>query len=293
MQIRSNGIAIEVEHRAAAGATPVLMIMGLAMQLTAWPAALLDGLAARALAPVLFDNRDAGLSAGFEQAGAPNLLAASMRYLMRLPVAAPYALADMAADARGVLDALGIDSAHVIGVSMGGMIAQILAATDPARVKTLTLVMTSSGARHLPGPTWAARQALLSRPRGRDTAARVEHGAGILRIIGSPRYPAPEAELRERIKRSVLRAWRPSGVTRQLAAVMASGDRTALLARIGQPTLVVHGRSDPLVPPECGVELARRIAGARLELVDGMGHDLPAELMPWLAARIATHCAGR
>jgi pimeloyl-ACP methyl ester carboxylesterase len=290
VQVRANGIAIEVERRGDSAGTPVLMIMGLAMQLIAWPDPLVDDLVACGLSPVLFDNRDCGLSQDFESAGTPNIVLAAMRHALHLPVESPYALADMAADAAGVLDALGIASAHVVGVSMGGMIAQEMAVRHAERVRSLTLIMTTSGARHLPGPTWRARNAMMSRPAGRDTEARVAHGVGILRIIGSPDYPAEAGALEARVRRAVERAWRPRGVTRQLGAVIASGDRTALLSRIRQPTLVLHGREDPLVPAACGEELARRIPGAALEVVKGMGHDLPATLMPWLAARIADHC---
>lgn len=291
MQVRANGIAIEIERRGDTAGAPALMIMGLAMQLVAWPDSLVDGLVARGLGPVLFDNRDCGLSQDFESAGTPNMFVASMRHALHLPVEAPYSLDDMAADAIGVLDALQIPSAHIVGVSMGGMIAQEIALSYPARVRSLTLLMTTSGSRLLPGPTWRARSALLSRPRSASFEDLVEHTLAVRRAIGSPGYPSEDSEIRPRVERWVRRAWKPRGLVRQLAAVVAARDRTRQLAAVRQPTLVIHGREDPLVPAACGMDLARRIPGARLELVDGMGHDLPTPLMPWLATRIADHCA--
>ena len=293
MQIRSNGIDLEAEIRGAADAMPVLMIMGLGMQLVSWPPELITALASRGLQPIVFDNRDVGLATKFDAWGRPNLLKVSLQHALRLPIRAPYLLSDMAHDALGVLDALGIERAHVVGVSMGGMIAQLLAGFAPARIGTLTLIMTTTGSRKLPGPTMAARRALLSRPAGNDIAALVDHGVRVWRTIGSPRYPATDETLRTRVERSIRRAWHPQGVARQLVAVSASGDRSALVARITQPTLVIHGRDDPLVPAVCGVDLAAKIPAARLELIEGMGHDMPIPLVPSLAQMIAAHCAGK
>ena len=289
MQIESNGLALEVARHGAQGTTPVLMIMGLGQQLTAWPPALLDALAAHNLAPIVFDNRDVGLSTKFDAWGAPNLIKVMLQHALRLPIRAPYLLADMARDALGVLDALCITRAHVVGVSMGGMIAQLLAASAPERVDTVTLIMTTSGARGLPGPIPAARRALLARPKGRNFEALVDHGVGVWRVIGSPAYPSGNAELRAKVEQSIRRAFHPQGVARQIVAITASGDRTRLLRDIKRPTLVIHGRADPLVPVACGMDLAKKIRGARLELIEGMGHDLPLALVPSLAQMIADH----
>jgi pimeloyl-ACP methyl ester carboxylesterase len=290
LQVLANGLGIEVDMRDVPGGAPLLMIMGLGMQLVAWPAELVRELSARGLAPVMFDNRDAGLSTRFESAGVPNLMRAGLLYSLRLPVRVAYSLEDMARDAIGVMDALAIDRAHVLGVSMGGMIAQLMAARAPERVRSLGLIMTTSGARHLPGPTLQARAAMLSRPRGRDFDAQVAHAIGIWNVVGSPAYPPDPQALRTRVEQAIRRAYYPQGLARQLAAVIASGDRSALLGRIRAPTLVVHGRADPLVPAACGADLARKIGGARLEIIDGMGHDLPAPLAPRLAALVAEHC---
>ena len=292
MQIRSNGINLEAELHGTPDAMPVLMIMGLGMQLISWPAELIEALAARGLRPIVFDNRDVGLATKFDAWGRPNLVKVSLQHALRLPIRTPYLLGDMARDALGVLDALGIERAHVVGVSMGGMIAQLLAGLAPTRIGALTLIMTTSGSRKLPGPTAAARRALLSRPAGSDLGALIDHGVRVWRTIGSPRYPATDESLRARVERSIRRAWHPQGVARQLVAVMASGDRSALVAHVTQPTLVIHGRDDPLVPVACGIDLAAKIPAARLELIEGMGHDMPVELAPSLATLIAAHCAG-
>jgi len=292
MQVQSNGINLEVEERGPAGGEPLLRIMGLGMQLTAWPENFVHLLAAAGYRVILFDNRDIGLSEKFDHWGKPDLLSATLLHAMRLKIHAPYRLNDMAADALGVLDALGVRRCHVVGASMGGMIAQILAATHPDRLKSLTLMMTTSGARRLPGPTLKARRALLSGPRNpRDIESVIDHGVGILGVIGSPGYPSDPAQLRARLGHGVRRSYHPRGMGRQLLAVAADGDRTPLLSKIRAPTLIIHGREDPLVPVACGVDLARHIHGAQLELIAGMGHDLPEALLPRLTASIIRHAA--
>jgi pimeloyl-ACP methyl ester carboxylesterase len=284
--VTANGTALEVDDQGPPGAPPVLLVMGLGMQLTAWPLLLVRRLLAQGHRVIRFDNRDAGLSQGFDELGVPNLAAAGLRHVLHLPPRAPYTLADMAADTLGLLDALGLPRVHLVGASMGGMIAQHVAAVQPGRVASLALVMTTSGARHLPQPDWQLQMALLSRPDGRQPEAVVEHLVKLMRRIGSPAYPAPPEALRERLAASVARAWRPAGTARQLAAIVADGDRSALLARISAPTLVVHGEADPLVPVAAGHDLRARIAGAQGLFIPGMGHDLPDALMPQLAERL-------
>jgi pimeloyl-ACP methyl ester carboxylesterase len=287
MQLSANGLQIEVDDRGPPGGEPVLLIMGLGMQLVAWPDELVDALVARGMRVIRFDNRDAGLSQGFDHLGVPHLGVAALRYLLRLPVRAPYAIADMAADALGVLDALGVAQAHVCGASMGGMIAQHLAAHHPRRVSRLTLMMTTSGSRRLPQPRAHIQRALLARPDGSDPEAVVAHLERLLHLIGSPGFRPDPQRLRERLRAAVARAWRPAGTARQLCAVVADGDRTPMLRLIQAPTTVIHGRDDPLVPAACGEDLAHRIAGARLELIAGMGHDLPLALVPRFVDAIA------
>ncbi len=210
---------------------------------------------------------------------------------MHLPVHSPYRIADMADDALGVLDALGLAQAHVCGASLGGMIAQHLAARHPQRVKSLTLLMSTSGSRRLPQPSLRVQRVLMSRPDGRDPAAVAAHLRHVLAVIGSPAFPADPARLDGRLQAMVQRAWRPSGTARQLLAVVADGDRSALLPLIESPTQVIHGEADPLIPVAAGHDLAARIAGARLDLVPGMGHDLPLQLLPRFADGIAAAAA--
>jgi pimeloyl-ACP methyl ester carboxylesterase len=271
--------------------------MGLGMQLVAWHEDFVQSLVARGFRVIRFDNRDIGLSKKLDHHGVPSLGWNSLKYMMRMKVASSYGLADMADDAAGVLDALGVSSAHVCGASMGGMIAQQLAVRHPTRVKSLSLMMTTSGARHLPGPTMKARAALMSRPAKGTGAASdfdriVAHYVGLYKTIGSPAYASDDAWLTQRLSMSVRRSHHPQGTARQMMAIAADGDRSALLGRIKVPTQVLHGAADPLVPVQAGHDLARKIAGAEIDVIPGMGHDLPMALWPRFVAGIST-AAGR
>jgi pimeloyl-ACP methyl ester carboxylesterase len=287
MKVNANGIQIEVDDQGPKDGPVVLLIMGLGMQLIAWPQPLVQLLIERGFRVIRFDNRDIGLSQGFDHAGVPNMALAGLRYALHLPVKSPYGLADMGRDALGTLDALGIAQAHVCGASMGGMIAQHLAAEAPQRVASLTLMMTTSGARSLPQPSWSVRKTLMSRPMKPGAGAAVDWILHVLRVIGSPAYPMGAEVMRERALASVQRAWHPAGSARQLLAVVADGDRTPLLSRITAPTRVVHGVADPLVPVACGHHLAEHIAGAQTDFIPGMGHDLPEALLAHFAQGIA------
>jgi pimeloyl-ACP methyl ester carboxylesterase len=289
MQVLANGLKIEVDDQGPRDAPVVLLVMGLGMQLTAWPDELVERLLARGFRVVRFDNRDAGLSEGFDHRGVPSLPLNMLRHFLRLPVRAPYTLKDMAGDAVGVLDALGIAKAHIAGASMGGMICQHVAAGWPQRVASATLIMTSSGSRRLPGPTPAARRALLSRPADSDPKTLIAHSIGVFTAIGSPAFRPEPAELRARVVASIQRASRPQGSARQLLAIAADGDRTPMLARIQAPTRVIHGVADPLVPVANGLDLVKRIPGALGDFIDGMGHDLPQQLLGRIADGIATN----
>ena len=293
MQVSANGIAIEVDDRGPPDGEPLLLVMGLGMQLVAWPDELVALLVARGFRVIRFDNRDAGLSTGFDRLGVPNLAIAGIRFALHLPVRSPYRLADMAADTLGVMDALGLASAHVCGASMGGMIAQHVAARWPERVRSLTLMMTTSGARALPQPGMRVRQALLSRPSGESRAAVVAHLERVLRIIGSPAYPPEPAALRARLDEAVARAWRPAGTARQIAAVIADGDRTPMLGAVRAPTCVLHGREDPLVKVAAAHDLGAKIRGAEVQVIPGMGHDLPQPLLERFADAIAANARRR
>ena len=292
MQIGANGIRLEVEDHGPASGEPLLLIMGLGMQLVAWHEDFVQRLVERGFRVIRFDNRDIGLSHDFDHLGVPNLALQAMKLALGLPVHGPYTLADMAEDTVGLLDALGIRRAHVCGASMGGMVAQQLAARHPERVKSLTLMMTSSGARRLPGPSLRVRSAMLSRPASPGSFdSIVAHYVALYQLIGSPAYPAGDAWLQQRLAMSVRRSYRPRGAARQLAAIGADGDRSPLLGQIRGPTHVLHGLADPLVPVAAGRDLAARIAGARLELVEGMGHDLPVALWPRFVDAISATAA--
>ena len=293
MQISANGIALEVEDHGSPSGEPLVLVMGLGMQLVAWHADFVASLVARGFRVIRFDNRDIGLSQRFDQLAVPNLLAESLRYAVGIKVHAPYTVADMADDTAGLLDALGIASAHICGASMGGMIAQHLAVRHPARVKSLTLMMTTSGSRRLPGPSLKVRSALISRPAAPgDVQSVIEHYVRLYRLIGSPAYPATDADLHERLGFAVRRSYRPRGMARQMVAIAADGNRSKLLAQIRQPTQVIHGQADPLVPVAAGHDLAAKIAGSKLDIIEGMGHDLPTPLWPRFVAGIGS-AAGR
>ncbi|VTU35733.1 Putative non-heme bromoperoxidase BpoC [Variovorax sp. PBL-H6] len=275
MKLTANGLQIEVEDSGGEGRPVVLLIMGLGMQLIAWPDEFVRALVDAGFRVVRHDNRDIGLSQGFDHAATGNLLWQSVRHRIGLPVRSVYSLQDMAEDALGVLDALGIRRAHVLGASMGGMIAQRLAVTAPQRTTSLVSIMSSSGARNLPGPRPDVAAALMRRPASRTEAALVAHSLGVVRLIASPAYPEDERTLTERISRGLRRAYRPAGIVRQMLAIGADSGRDALLGRISSPTLVLHGDADPLVPIACGQDTARRISDARFVALPGMGHDLP------------------
>ena len=293
--IQANGLSLEYESFGDPADPAILLVMGLGMQMILWPDALCQMLAAQGLRVVRFDNRDAGLSTQLDHFGTPRVGLETLKYLLRLPMKAPYLIGDMARDTAALLDGLGIARAHVAGASMGGMIAQNLAADFPAKVLTLTSIMSTTGKRSLPGPTAKARRALMAPAARRgDVEGATRRMASVLRDIGSVSHPAEEGYLRSLCERQVRRAHNPAAVARQLVAIAASGDRTQVVRRIKAPTLVIHGDEDPLVRPACGEETARAIreggGDARVEIVHGMGHDLPVPLLPQLAGLIADHC---
>jgi pimeloyl-ACP methyl ester carboxylesterase len=284
-KVSANGLQIEVDDQGLRDdPTPLLLIMGLGMQLVAWPEGLVKLLTDAGRRVIRFDNRDAGLSDGFDDRGLPNLVSATLRYWLRLPVPSAYRIEEMAADAFGVLDALGVQRAQVVGASMGGMVAQHMAAQQPERVARLLLMMTSSGARHLPQASAKVRRALMRRPpTPGDRQAVVDRIVSLFDLIGSPAYKPDAAEFRRRVEAMTLRAHRPAGILRQLVAVVADGDRSPMLERITAPTHIVHGGADPLIPVAAAHDLQAKIRGATLEVIPGMGHDLPPALWPRFA----------
>ena len=289
--VRANGIEIEYETIGDAAAPPILLVMGLGMQLVAWPDPFCHALVERGFRVIRFDNRDVGLSTKVGD-GRPNVGLALTAAWLGLSIDAPYTLDDMAADTVGLLDALGVERAHVVGASLGGMIAQVVAARYAERVLSLTSLMSSSGNRRYWFAKPRAGLALFSRPADPDDLASVvDHLVRIFETIGSPGYPTDPVELRAKLESAVRRSHDPAGTARQLVAIAASGDRRELLRRIAVPSLVIHGAADPLIRVEAGRDTARNIPGARLLVIDGMGHDLPPGVRPILVDAIAEHCA--
>ena len=285
-QIQANGITLETETFGTDSAPPLLLIMGLGAQLTLWPIELVESLVAHGFRVIRYDNRDVGLSTKFDAAGVPDMPKMMMSIMMGEKPETPYSLDDMAADAVGLLDALDIQRAHVVGASMGGMIAQLVAMNYPERVLSLTSIMSTTGNPSLPQAKPEAMAVLTGRPTTPDANAIVEFGVKAARVIGSPAYPAAEERLRARVKSDFERSFSPFGAARQMAAIMAGGDRTARLAAVRAPTLVIHGEADPLVPLEGGKATAASISGAELLTIAGMGHDLPLQLVDMIAHAI-------
>jgi len=282
----SNGIEIAYQEVGDPDASPLLLVMGLGTQMLGWDEEFCELLATRGFRVVRFDNRDIGHSTMLEAAGAPGRVDL---FLGRREGAA-YLLPDMARDAIGLMDHLGIESAHVVGVSMGGMIGQTLAIEHPQRVRSLVSIMSTTGSRRVGTPTLKAFGLMLAEaPRDRD--GYVERVLKTFKVIGSPAYPAAEDRLREIAGRMYDRSHNPRGILRQMHAITASGDRTAALRKLSLPVGVIHGSRDPLVRPSGGRATVRAVPGARLRIVEGMGHDLPRELWPTFADEIADTAA--
>lgn len=289
--LTANGIHLEYDEFGDRSASPLLLIMGLGAQMILWRDDFCAELANRGHRVIRFDNRDVGKSTWLDHLGTPDVLSAVSAALMRQPISgAPYSLRDMAADAAGLLDALDIHAAHVIGASMGGMIAQTLAIEHPNRVRSLTSIMSSTGNPDLPQPKPEAMTALLS-PQPDTREAAIERGIMVFRTIGSPGFPFDEVEIRALATLSWERGYNPAGVMRQLVAILSSGNRKEALAGIQVPSLVIHGKEDPLIPVEAGVDTAAAIGHAKLELIDGMGHDMPRPIWPRLIDSITTLAA--
>ncbi len=287
-QIKANNLTIEYEDTGPKDGPVILLIMGLAAQMTFWPDAMIKGLADAGFRVVRFDNRDIGLTSKIHGKRAPNPVAQVAARLVGFTGLAPYTLRDMVADTVGLMDALKIERAHIVGVSMGGMIAQLMAATHPARVASLTSIMSGTLNPRLPGPSHRVTVPLfLNRPKGKsrdELIARAVQMWSLIRTEGDD-----HAELEAKIASGFDRSYYPAGVRRQLAAIIATGDLRPHLAKITAPTLVIHGSKDPLAPLEGGRDSARNIKGARLEIIDGMAHDLPKKFLPQITALIADH----
>ena len=289
-QLNVNGLQIEYDTFGQAGDDPILLIMGLGTQMTTWPPDFCNALVERGHYVIRFDNRDIGLSSKAEGAKAPGRLRYLANHVFKLPLGEPYSLEDMASDAAGVLDALELESAHVVGASMGGMIAQLMAIAYPQKVRSLTSIMSSSGARGLPRTRpEVAQHIFMNRPSADDKNVLLDHMVESAKLIASPDYPRSDDDWRKQISASLERSHYPPGFGRQLAAIVGDGSRVSRLKRLDRPTLVIHGREDPLVPVEHGIDTARHIPDAKLEIIEGMGHDIPPQLIDEITTMIASH----
>lgn len=287
-RIATNGIELAYEDRGEG--PPVLLIMGIGAQMILWPDGFVDALLARGLRVIRFDNRDVGESTWLDHLGVPSVSGMTAKAMMGLKVRAPYTLWDMALDTVGLLDGLGLPRAHVVGASMGGMIAQCLAIRHADRVQSLTSIMSTTGSRRHFRPQPRAVSALLgTRPATREGA--MDYFVGFTRAMAGTGYPVDEAAARELAGRAFDRGNHPQGFLRQWAAILASGSRRRMLEDVRTPSLVIHGSDDPLLIPEGGRATARAIPGARLDMIEGMGHSLPAGVWPRIADGIARHVA--
>jgi len=278
-RVNANNIEIEYDTLGDSSSKPLLLIMGLGAQMIRWEEELLEKFVEHGFYIIRFDNRDVGLSTKFDEAGEPDLMKIYMQVAKGEQIESVYTLNDMADDAVGLLDALNIDKAHICGASMGGMIAQTVAYRHPSRVLSLTSIMSSTGNPDLPRPKPEAMKVLIQ-PPPTEREAIIEHGVNSLRICHGDGYPFDE----ERARKSVIAAYDRSnyrpGYSRQLAAILASGNRKQALASVRAPTLVIHGDADPLMTVDGGKDTADAIPGAELLIIEGMGHSLPIEVWP-------------
>lgn len=285
-----NGIDIAYQPFGDEKATPLFLIMGLGSQMVLWDDDFCRQLAAGGYRVIRFDNRDIGLSSRFDALPAPDLsaVAAAMQRGETPPL--PYTLADMAMDTAGLIAALGYERAHVVGESMGGMIGQIMAVDFPERLHTLTSIMSSTGSPRLPPPTPEAL-AILAAPFPTDHDGYVKSFMRAYGVLSGPALPVDKTRAQKWAEQSYERGLNPAGTARQFAALMAAGDRTAALASVKVPTLVIHGDADPLLPVECGRATAAAIPGSRLKIIAGMGHALPESVWTQVIAEITRHAA--
>jgi pimeloyl-ACP methyl ester carboxylesterase len=290
-QLVANNVSIEYDTFGERTARPLLMVMGLGAQLIHWRAVFCEQLADAGHYVIRFDNRDTGLSEKFGHLGVPNIAEMMLRSQQGEPMEAPYSLDDLAADALGVLDALEIAEAHICGASMGGMVVQAMAINAPGRIKTLTSIMSSTGNPELPGSREDAMAAMLS-PAASNRDDAIERSYKVSRVIGSPGFPAPEADVKARAAEAFDRSFYPEGVARQMAAIAAHGNRKPALGGLSIPALVIHGKDDPLVPIEGGLDTHAALRGSQLRVIDGMGHDLPESVWPEIVGSITELTAG-
>ncbi len=288
--VTANGLRLAYETAGSTGAPALLLVAGLGCQLTMWPDAFCLELLNKGYRVIRFDNRDIGLSEDSNRGVRFNIPMDFVKARLGLTIRSNYTLHDMADDAAGLIEALKLDKPHVVGISMGGMISQLIAAKYPGRVGRLSILMSSTNSPRLPGPTAnVVHQMFLKAPRDKSAQAYCEHVARVFTAIGSPQYPTSQADLRSAAMASFERSRRPAGVLRQTNAIMASGSIEKWTAQVKAPTLVIHGQDDPLLRLACGQRVAQLIPAAKLEVIPGMGHDLPGPLLPRLAHLIHQH----
>lgn len=286
-QTQANGITVNFEDLGPADGRPILFVNGYTSTMMSWPAELMEGLGARGFRVIRYDNRDVGHSEKLK--GMPDIRAVAAAVREGRKPAIPYTLSDMAADGIGVLDALGIDRAHVMGISMGGMIVQTMAIDHPGRLLSVTSIMSTTGNPDLPKASEAAMTALQEQPPAQDRETVIRHRMKGRRVYQSPAYPMTDEALYARCAAEFDHMYYPEGAVRQYAAIVGDGSRVERLKAVRVPFLVIHGLADPLVPPGGGIDTANSVPGANLELIEGMGHDLPAELCPRFVELIAGH----
>lgn len=288
--ITSSGIHLHYQDHGNKQAPTLILIMGLGAQMTVWPDSFIHYLVNQGFRVIRFDNRDTGLSSKLDEHGQPNLIAQALKRKLKMTAKPPYTLDDMAQDVIDLMDALEIKKAHIVGASMGGMIAQIMAAKFRKRCKSLTSMMSSSGNPKLPKANLKVVWQLISNRRpNRNQEAAIQQTIKLNQILGSPEYPMDELELRRLAERNIKRSYHPPGFKRQLAAITSSGNRVPLLQRIKVPTLIIHGSDDPLIPVQAALDTAIHISKSKIRIVRGMGHNIPSTLGEPLAKMIFKH----
>lgn len=289
--IKANGITINYEDRGPADGRPLLLVNGYTSTMMSWPLELMEGLRARGFRVIRYDNRDVGKSEKLK--GIPAISDVAKAVRAGIKPAIPYTLSDMAADGMGLLDALGISRAHIMGISMGGMIVQVMAINHPEKLISVTSIMSTTGNPDLPPASDAAMKALQERPASAEREVVLRHSMKGRRVYQSPAYPMSDEALYQKCAAEYDHMHYPEGATRQYAAIVGDGSRVERLKAVDLPFLVIHGKADPLVRVDGGIDTAKSVRGARLELIEGMGHDLPVELAPQFVALIDDIARGR
>lgn len=285
----ANGLRLAYEDFGDKNNPAIILIMGIGSQMILWPESMCEALAEKGFYVVRFDNRDTGLSQKIELRKPVFLPRLLFKYKFKLPFSGPYRLSDMATDTIGLIEALEIKKAHWVGASMGGMIAQVLAAQHPDKTHSMTSIMSNSGNRELPSIKANLLKQLIFQPQRKKEKAYIKHGVKTWRLLESPDYPASNEELTERVSTSLRRNYYPASFNNHLSAILESGDRRGLLRKITAPSLIIHGKKDPLFPVECGIDTANNIKDSTLKLIPEMGHDLAKQLIPRIVDLISEH----